>query len=66
MRQYSKVSSETCSRISSEITPKVARMTTHSANGVTSEEVLKTSRAAHAVRINISQETRKAKGSAHD
>ena len=42
------VSSETRSRISSKITPKVARTTAHSASGTTSEEVLKTSHAAHA------------------
>ena len=41
MRQYRKVSSETRSRISLEINPKVARTTAHSASGATSEEVLK-------------------------
>ena len=65
MRQYRKVSSETRSRISSEIILKVARTTAHGASGTTSEEVLKISRAVHAVRINISQETRKLKASAH-
>jgi len=38
----------------------------HSASGATSNEVLKTSRAAHAVRINVSQETRKVNVSVHD
>ena len=66
MRQYRKLSSETHSRISSEITPKVPRITAHSASGATLEEVLKTSRAAHAARVNASQETRKAKVSARD
>jgi len=66
MRQYRKVSFETRSRISSEITPKVAHTIAHSANGATSEEDLKTSRAAHAGRVNVSQESRKAKASAHD
>ena len=37
MRQYHKVSSETQSRISSKITPRVARTTAHSASGATSE-----------------------------
>jgi len=66
MRQYRKVSYETCSRISSEITPEVARTTARNARGATSQEVLKTSRAAHAARINISQETGKAKVVVHD
>ena len=66
MRRYRKVSSETRSRISSEITPKVAYTTAHSASDATSEEVLKTSRVAHAARVNISQETRKASTLAHD
>jgi len=54
MRQYRKVSSETRSRIALEITPKVAHTTNHSASGTTSNEVLKTSNAAHAARVNIS------------
>ena len=33
MRQYRKVFSETCFRISSEITPEVARTTAHNAKG---------------------------------
>jgi len=66
MRQYHKVSSETRCRISSEITLEVARTTTHNAKGATSEEVLKTSRAAHVARVNVSQETRRAKALAHD
>ena len=66
MRQYHKVSSKTRSRISSEITPKVARTTAHSANGVTSEEVLKASRAAYTVHVNVSQEICRANASAHD
>ena len=52
-RQYRKVSSETRSRISSEISPKVARTTAHNASGATSEEVLKISRVAHAARVNV-------------
>ena len=51
MWQYRKVSLETRSRISLEITPKVARTTAHSASGATSKEVMKTSRAA---RVNVS------------
>jgi len=54
MRQYRKVSSETRSRISLEITSKVARSTAHSASGATSEEVLKTSHVVHAARVNVS------------
>jgi len=41
MRQYCKVSSGTCSRISLEISPKVARTIAHRAIGATSNEVLK-------------------------
>ena len=66
MRQYRKVSSETRSRISSEISPKVARTSAHSVSGVTSSEVLKTSCAARVVRVNISQETRKTNALVHD
>jgi len=66
MQQYRKVSSKTCSRIFSEITHEVARTIAHSTKGVTSEEVLKTSRAAHAARVNVSQETCRAKASAHN
>ena len=65
MRQYRKVSSETRTRISSEITPKVARTTAHSASGATSKVVLKTSRIAHAACDNVSQETRRVKASIH-
>ena len=43
MRQYRKVSSETRSRISSKITPEMARTTAHHAKGATSKEVLKIS-----------------------
>ena len=63
--QYRKVSSETCSRISSEISPKVARTTGHSVNGATSNEVLNTFHASHAVCVNVSQETRRANASVH-
>jgi len=66
MRQYRNISSETRSRISSEIIPEVTCTTAHNAKGVTSEEVLKISRAAHAARDNIFQETRRAKAVAHD
>jgi len=66
MWQYRKVSSETCSRTFSEITPEVAHTTAHNAKGATSEEVLKISRTAHAACVNVSQETRRAKASAHD
>jgi len=66
MRQYRKVCSETRSRISSEITLKVALITAHNASITTSEEVLKISRAAHAARVNVSQKTRKASALAHD
>ena len=38
----------------------------YSAKGATSKEVLKTSRAAHAARVNVSQETRRAKVVVHD
>ena len=38
----------------------MARTSAHSASNATSNEVLKTSRAAHAARINVSQETHKA------
>ena len=66
MWQYRKVSSETCSRISLEITPEVACTTAHNAKGTTSEKVLKISHSAHAARVNVSQETRMAKALAHD
>ena len=66
MRQYRKVSSGTCSRISSETSSKVARTTAHSVNGATSNDVLKTSRATHAARINVSQKTNGANTSVHD
>jgi len=65
MWQYCKVSYETCCRISSEISPKVARTTAHSVNGVTSNNILKTSHATHAVRVNVSQETRRINASVH-
>jgi len=55
MRHYCKVSSETRSGISSEITPQVARTTAHSASGATSNEVLKTSRATCASCVNVPQ-----------
>ena len=57
VRQYCKVSFVTCSRISLEISPKVARYTAHSTSGATSNDVLKISRATHAACLNISQET---------
>jgi len=57
MKQYRKVSSETRSQISSEITPEVARTTARNIKVATSEEVMKISRAAHAARVNVSQET---------
>jgi len=66
MRQYRKVSSETHSRISSEISLKVARTSAHSTNGATSSEVLKTSCATHVVCVNVSQETRMTNVSVHD
>ena len=66
MRQYRKVSSETRSRISLEITSEVVCTTAHNAKGVTSEEVLKISRAAHAPQVNVSQETHRAKELAHN
>jgi len=49
-----------------EINSKEARTTAYNASGATSEEVLKTSRVAHAARVNVSQETRRASASAHD
>ena len=55
MRQYRKVSSENRSQNSSEISPKVACTSTHSASGATSNEVLKTSRATHAFHVNTSR-----------
>ena len=58
MRQYRNVSSETCFRISSEITLEVTRTSGHNTNDATSEEVLKTSRVAHATIVDVSQETR--------
>ena len=66
MLQYCKVFSGTRSQISSEICPKVARRFTHSASGATSNEILKTSCAAYAVYVNVSQETRRANASVHD
>jgi len=48
MRHYHKVSSETRSRISSEVSPKVACTFAYSTSGATSNEVLKISRATHA------------------
>ena len=53
-------------QISSEITPKVARATAHNASGATSNEVLRTSRAARAFRVNVPQGTRRANAPAHD
>ena len=53
MWHYRKVSSETRSRISSKITPKVACTTTHNASDVTTNEVLKTFRAARASRVKV-------------
>ena len=66
MRQYCKVSSDTRSRISSKITPKVALTTAHNTNGATSKEVLKISRVAYAACVNVSQETCRAKASTCD
>ena len=54
MRQYRIVTSETRSWISSEITPGVLCPITYNAEGATSEEVLKTSHATHAARVNVS------------
>jgi len=39
----------------------VARTTAYNARGATSQEVLKISRTVHAARVNVSQETCKAK-----
>jgi len=44
----------------------VARTTAHNTKGATSEEVLKTSRAAHVACVNVSQETRREKAVAHN
>ena len=44
----------------------MARITAHRASGATSEEDLKTSRAAHAACVNVPQGTRKANAPAHD
>ena len=66
MLQYRKDSSETHSRISSEISPKMVYTSAHSASSATSNEVLKTSHAAHVVRVNVSQETHRTKASVHD
>jgi len=66
MRQYRKISSETHSRISSEITYEVAHTTVYNTNGATSEELLKTSRTVHAARVNVSQENRRAKALTRD
>jgi len=66
MRQYHKVSSEIRSRISSEISPRVARTFAYSSSDATSNKVLKTSRATYAAHVNISQETRRANASVHD
>ena len=38
----------------------------YSAKSAASEEILKTSRATHATRVNVTQETRGAKAGAHD
>ena len=54
MLQYHKISSGIRSRISSEISPKVACTSAHSASSATSNEVLKISRAAHAAPVNVS------------
>jgi len=66
MRQYRKVSSETRSQISSEVTSKVVRTIAHNTSGATSEEVPKTSRAALAAHVKVSQATHRASASAHD
>ena len=60
MRQYYKVSFETHSPISSEITPKVAHTTAHNTCSIISEEALKTSSATRAARVNVPQGTRRA------
>ena len=44
----------------------MARTIACSVSSATLEEVLKTSRAAHAAGVNVSQETRRAKALAHD
>ena len=64
--QYRKFSSETRSRISSEISPRVAHTSAYSTSGATTKEVLKTSRATYATRVNDPQETRRANASVHD
>ena len=66
MRQYRKVSSETHSQISLEISPIVAYTSAYSTSGATSNEVMKISCATHAARVNVSQETRRANVSVHD
>jgi len=53
MWHYRKVSFETHSRISSEITSKVAPTTAHSTSDATSNEVLKLSRAGRAPCVNV-------------
>jgi len=65
MRQYHTASSKTRSRISLEITPGVAHPIACSAKGAASEEILKTSRAAHATRVNVFQETLGTKAMSH-
>ena len=55
MQQYRKVSSETWSRISLEITPEVAHTTACNTKCATSEEVLKICRIAHTAHVNVSQ-----------
>jgi len=64
--QYRKVSSETCSQISSGISPKVSCTTAHNASSPASNDVLKTSRVAQVANVNIPQGTRKANTPAHD
>jgi len=65
MRQYRKASFTTRSRVSSKISPRVVRTSTYSASGASSNEVLKTSLATFAARVNISKETRRANASVH-
>ena len=66
MRHHRKVSSGTRSRISLEISPEVARTPANSASNATSNEVLKTSRVAYVIHVNVSEETHRANASVHD
>ena len=52
-RQYRRVSLGTRSQVSSETSPKVTCAIAHNASIAISNEVLKTSRVAHAAHINV-------------